>query len=274
MSNLQTTPSDERVYWRTADTAKYIRGILAREFPGQTFSVRSKEYAGGSSITVRWTDGPTPSEVESEVKWLAGKGFDGMIDMSYYHEHWLLPDGTIAYAGTNGTEDSGGTKSKQKNDKPHPKAKRLSVGVGYIFCERERSPILMQKCLDEYIAKWGPVEATVIGKAPFASIQCSNYDVQDECYRIGRDISLYVRPAKKENATAPAATAENKPEVPAELASSLYYQGTWTWLRYPQNVSDNLKAALESLGFSWGERRKQWYAKDVVTDFSALLAAQ
>ena len=265
----------ERIYWRTAEAAKYIRGILAKEFPGQTFSVRSKEYAGGSSITVRWVDGPTPNSVEDKVKWLAGKGFDGMIDMAYYHEHWLLPDGTVTYAGTEGTEGSGGVYSKEVESKPHPQARKLSVGVGYIFCERERSPALMQKCLDEYIAKWGPVDATVVGNAPYASIQCADHSVLDECYRISRDISLYSQPAKtKKEPTTTIVANEDRPYAPEEISSVLYYQGAWTWLRYPQNVPDGLKAALDSMGFSWGERRKQWYAKEVVTDFAALLTAQ
>ena len=40
------------------DTAKLIRATLKAKFPGIKFSVRSSRYAGGSSIDVRWNDGP------------------------------------------------------------------------------------------------------------------------------------------------------------------------------------------------------------------------
>jgi hypothetical protein len=46
-----------------AEQAKQIRVELKKAFPGTKFSVRSKNYSGGSSIRVEWTDGPTTKAV-------------------------------------------------------------------------------------------------------------------------------------------------------------------------------------------------------------------
>ena len=51
-------------YISATDTAKLLRVALAKVFPGVTFSVRSKSYAGGASIDVAWTDGPPSRRVK------------------------------------------------------------------------------------------------------------------------------------------------------------------------------------------------------------------
>lgn len=52
-------------YMTTAETAKMVRRALGEAFPGVKFSVRSKTYAGGSSIDVYWMDGPNARMVET-----------------------------------------------------------------------------------------------------------------------------------------------------------------------------------------------------------------
>jgi hypothetical protein len=89
----------------TAETAKEVRKELKRLFPGTKFSVRSSTYAGGSSISVRWTDGPrdrtnrTTGErgVWETVQRFAGATFDGMTDMKSYRGDVLLAneDGSL-----------------------------------------------------------------------------------------------------------------------------------------------------------------------------------
>ena len=74
----------ERKYISCAETAKFVRQALKENFPSQTFSVRSKTYAGGASIDVSWTDGVAESEVEKIVKQFEGAGFDGMVDYKFY----------------------------------------------------------------------------------------------------------------------------------------------------------------------------------------------
>jgi Large polyvalent protein associated domain 29 len=57
--------------------------------PGVKFSVRSHNYAGGASVRVNWTDGPTCREVEATANRYAGADFDGMTDMKSYHDALL-----------------------------------------------------------------------------------------------------------------------------------------------------------------------------------------
>lgn len=67
-----------------AELAKLIRKELKANFPGQKFSVRSSNYSGGSSIAIRWTDGPTQGDVDLVVEHFQRVSFDGMIDLKEY----------------------------------------------------------------------------------------------------------------------------------------------------------------------------------------------
>ena len=69
-----------RKYISTTDTAKLIRKSLKEAFPTTKFSVVSSKYAGGSSIHIRWIDGPTDAEVSAISDRFAGAYFDGSID--------------------------------------------------------------------------------------------------------------------------------------------------------------------------------------------------
>lgn len=64
--------------------AKNIRIELRAAFPSVKFSVRSERFAGGNSINVFWTDGPTSDQVDAIIgKYQAGS-FDGMQDLYIY----------------------------------------------------------------------------------------------------------------------------------------------------------------------------------------------
>lgn len=76
-------------YINATDTAKIIRRKLAETFPGQRFSVTSKSYSMGASISIKWTDGPTEDEVESITGQFEGADFDGSIDLKSYHDSYL-----------------------------------------------------------------------------------------------------------------------------------------------------------------------------------------
>lgn len=128
-----------REYLTCAQTAKLIRQTLKAKFPGAKFSVRSHVYSGGASIDVNWTDGPTESMVEQFTKAFAGGGFDGMIDMTYNVDSWLLPDGSAAFAGTSGTECSRGTVPEAFKSAPDPGARLVSFGSDYVFTHRDYS---------------------------------------------------------------------------------------------------------------------------------------
>ena len=83
-SPFSQTPKAEAVYITTAATACEVRATLKAAFPRTQFSVRSSEYSGGSSIDVRWTDGPTHAQVNRILDCFEGAGFDGMQDLKTY----------------------------------------------------------------------------------------------------------------------------------------------------------------------------------------------
>lgn len=128
-----------------AETAGFLRKALAGVFPGVAFSVRSSTYSGGASIDVSWTDGPLQKDVDVIADLFEGAGFDGMIDLKYYKEHWLLPDGTIYFAHTEGTEGSRGVYSAVTTEKPHPDARRVHLGADFVHCSRRESADLLRQ---------------------------------------------------------------------------------------------------------------------------------
>lgn len=69
-----------RKYISTTDTAKMIRKSLKEAFPGVKFSVVSSKYSGGSSISIKWIDGPTSEQVDEITGRFEGSYFDGSID--------------------------------------------------------------------------------------------------------------------------------------------------------------------------------------------------
>lgn len=82
----------ETRYIRTTEVAKLIRKELKTSFPGYKFSVRSRSYAGGSSIDVSWTDGPTTNAVDAIIGHYHGATFDGMIDLKSHHDTVITTD--------------------------------------------------------------------------------------------------------------------------------------------------------------------------------------
>ena len=82
------TTKERTKYLSVAEVAKLVRRSLKEAFPGVKFSVRSKSYAGGSSIRVKWIDGPSEPKVKAVVERFEGGYFDGMTDYKggYVHE--------------------------------------------------------------------------------------------------------------------------------------------------------------------------------------------
>jgi hypothetical protein len=72
-------------YLTCAETAKLIRAALKESFPGVKFSVKSNTYAGGASINVAYTDGPTCEQVKAIVNVFERSYFCGMTDYKGYN---------------------------------------------------------------------------------------------------------------------------------------------------------------------------------------------
>ena len=126
----------ETRYISTTETAAIIRRTLKPRFPGVKFSVRSHSYAGGSSINVHWDDGPRAKDVDAVLAGFEGKGFDGMIDLAYRNESWLMPDGSARFAATDGTLGNMGTVPGYVSDAPHPDAELVRFSSDYVFSNR------------------------------------------------------------------------------------------------------------------------------------------
>lgn len=78
-------PLQKTRYLTCAETAKLLRKALKAAFPATRFSVRSHTYAGGASIHVGWTDGPTTKRVDEVAQQFRGATFNGMQDLMEYH---------------------------------------------------------------------------------------------------------------------------------------------------------------------------------------------
>ena len=70
------------IYICATDTAKLVRKALKENFPGTKFSVRTTKYAGGASLDVNWTGGPTTPKVDAVVKGFEGTEPDASGDFS------------------------------------------------------------------------------------------------------------------------------------------------------------------------------------------------
>lgn len=110
-------------YLSCAGTAKLLRQGLKRTFPGVKFSVRSDVYAGGASIDVSWTDGPTEKAVKALADQFAGADFDAMQDLKTYRAPELVPD-------------------------PEYGVREIHFGADFVFCARAVSDELVLKILD------------------------------------------------------------------------------------------------------------------------------
>lgn len=120
-----------------AEVAKMIRRHLKVTHPGVTFSVRTSRYAGGSSISVRWTDGPTSGAVDETVRPFSGSGFDGQIDLQYGLRSWYCPKhgARVAEVYGHGAGYDGPVDSRCCH-----RAELVHFGGDYVFTTRTLSP--------------------------------------------------------------------------------------------------------------------------------------
>jgi hypothetical protein len=67
-----------------AATAKAIKQELKMAFPDIKFSVNSDSFAGGDSVRIKWTDGPTDKSVHEITSKYQYGHFNGMEDIYEY----------------------------------------------------------------------------------------------------------------------------------------------------------------------------------------------
>lgn len=150
-------------YLTCAETARIIREALNEAFGDIKFSVRSKTYSGGASISIRWTDGPNAAQVEAVAKKFEGAYFDGMID----------------YKGSISHMDGAG--------------QQVHMGADFVFCNRDYSDAAVQRAIDSVYRKFrwnfeqdGVAKPTIEQwkKGELWRVQLSGrHDVQSEIHR-------------------------------------------------------------------------------------------
>ena len=137
------------------DVAVLIRAALASKFPGVKFSVTTSVYSMGSSIDVRWTDGPRCADVNALAKQYQFAEFDGSIDLSASIDHWLAPDGSISLAHAEGTQGSKGCVPEAIGDPHHPGAVLVKGGAKHVFVRRELSPAVQRRIAGPLALEYG-----------------------------------------------------------------------------------------------------------------------
>ncbi len=89
-----------------AECAAAIRADLKKIFPGIKFKVTSKNYAGGNSVNVGWTNGPTVEAVESLIGRYEMGHFDGMADIYVYsNDNESIPQTKYLFCNRSISED-------------------------------------------------------------------------------------------------------------------------------------------------------------------------
>ena len=158
-------------YLSCAATAKLVRAALKKAFPAVKFSVRSETYAGGGCINVGWTDGPSSKAVKAVAGGFAGGGFDGMIDMAFSVDAWLLPDGSVAPASSPGTSGSRGTYEPYSHPAPSPDARKVRFGADSVFCQKswsvETYTAAVERVCAEYRVALPAIKTSECGGSPW-----------------------------------------------------------------------------------------------------------
>ena len=198
-------------YLSVAETAKLIRPQLKAHFPGIKFSVRSSSYAGGASIDISWTDGPTTKEVDSVVGAYESKSFDGSIDMGCYWKSWLLPDGTAETAHGTGTAGSLGYIEAIDNPKPHPQAELVHFGADSVHCDRSFSAEFLQPIAEAVATKYGHPTPTVlvrewgayVDRTAGSALVANGYDLGDMIRHEAYQTSAHQKAPETETAGRP-----------------------------------------------------------------------
>ena len=89
-----------------AKAAKAIRSELKKAFPSIKFRVRSSNYAGGNSVDIGWTNGPTSDSVEEITAKYQYGHFDGMVDMyEYSNSREDIPQARFVFASRTLTDE-------------------------------------------------------------------------------------------------------------------------------------------------------------------------
>lgn len=277
-------PDTSKARWiRTAEAAQMIRDALKRNFPGVRFYVQSSVYTGGSSIHVKWMDGPNERQVRELIGAYQGSGFDGMTDSSYYFYTWLLPDGTAIYAGTRG----GGMMEEFWTPKPSEDAELVRFSCDWVNTERGVSPEIVERIAQEVQAQHPgnpvppirtyPMWLTKKTRPLTAYFEGDRYepvygfyaDALKEWTAVPFDPTAPETERALPDGDAPAAASDDGASVAESV--EVKQDRDWTWVFFPgrefwQGLPEDRREAFKDLGFRWSKKRAGWYAREIVSE--------
>lgn len=123
----------ETRYISTTETAKLIRARLKVAFTDHKFSVRKTHHSSiDVTTTVNRDDREFYDKVNAELHGFQGQGFDGMIDMSFYKDSWLNPDGSAIIARHPGTVGSMGVYEPEDVPAPDERSELVHFGAHHV----------------------------------------------------------------------------------------------------------------------------------------------
>ena len=86
-----------KVLTQSAQASRTIKSILKKEYPNIKFSVKSSNYANGSSVDVCWFDGVPEKELDAFLNQFQQGHFDGMIDLYEYSNTKNMPQAKFVF---------------------------------------------------------------------------------------------------------------------------------------------------------------------------------
>ncbi|RPF30257.1 LPD29 domain-containing protein [Streptomyces sp. TLI_185] len=228
-------------YIDTKHVAAELRNRLKDAFPGVKFSVRKDTGTASAWISVRWTDGPSPAEVEELTRPMQGAQFNGMEDRYESTDNTVTV--TVKGRKVTGRPLVNGINTHRDVSDDALKAAAVLWSEAHDATEPPTSGMLDACVIDGHVIQenWAP----------------------QQMWQIASDVVLPQRwAAAKEQSAARAARPVNARKEGDEGAQELTLQHTdedgttVTGTRLGDGAADVLKRH----GFKWHRKNQYWYA--------------
>lgn len=264
------------------ETARHIRRALKGRFPGVKFSVTCTP---GTTIRVRWTDGPPKSTVRPLLRGYEGSGYEPQYECTYHCDSWLNPTtGEAAFARTAG----GGLKNADQSPNPWPGVGILvSFGAGFVRADRCISRALIERVSAQVEPEFGHAPPPLESWGDGDKWETWHYKA-DPCSPSAWIWRHYADALEAFDAYEPPAQEPQAPTAPAqELADNgdgceVKHERDWTWVYLQWRPGDHVRTALKGAGAQFSAKRTKitgaesaWYIKERadLADLSAAIRA-
>ncbi|MDE2104552.1 MAG: hypothetical protein KGL39_45375 [Patescibacteria group bacterium] len=238
-----------------ARAAKNIKRLLTDTFPGTEFRCSSESFSGGDSVSIRYTDGPSPQQVGQVIAPFESGHFDGMDD-SYNYDH---------HAGREGFRQwMGWAKYISSNRRFSPTIEQAIVRA---LCEHEQIPAPAD------LSQWATELQTVrVGDEWFsmafnrlthelevprgATVKC--VDLAE-----GKRVVVFSSPPSppSRDTSPPVLGAAGPTGGNALVTMTENTERDGVELKFAAKPAANIIASVKGAGFRWSGRQSLWYAR-------------